>query len=85
VEVGQDEPAWPQGTECLHGHRPNGLAGQKVFRHLEYHVPQGRAAVLEGREVEVKVADGTGRRYVVDHAERLDDGLLSVSLRPAAS
>jgi hypothetical protein len=27
---------------------------------------------LEAREVEVKVPDGTTKRYLVDHAERLD-------------
>jgi hypothetical protein len=38
---------------------------------------------LEGREVEVKISDGTAKRYLVDQAERLDDGTLSVTLRPA--
>jgi hypothetical protein len=38
---------------------------------------------LEGREVEVRVPDGTTKRYLVDHAERLEDGMLSVSLMPA--
>jgi hypothetical protein len=33
----------------------------------------------------VKVPDGTARRYVVEHADRLHDGMLSVTLRPAAS
>jgi hypothetical protein len=40
---------------------------------------------LEGRQVEVTIPDGTTKRYLVDHAERLDDGLLSVLLRPAGS
>jgi hypothetical protein len=40
---------------------------------------------LEGREVEVKVPNGTTRRNLVEHAERLDDGLLSVSLALTSS
>jgi hypothetical protein len=40
---------------------------------------------LEGRQVEVKVPNGTTKRYLVDHAEQLDDGMLSVTLRPATS
>jgi hypothetical protein len=40
---------------------------------------------LEGRQVQVKIPDGTTKRYIVERAERLDDGLLSVTLRPAAS
>ena len=37
---------------------------------------------LEGREIEVKVPRGTARRYWVEHAERLEDGLISLSLSP---
>jgi hypothetical protein len=40
---------------------------------------------LEDRHIEVKIPDGTTKRYLVDHAERLDDGMLSVTLRPAAT
>jgi hypothetical protein len=39
---------------------------------------------LEGPEVEVRVPDGTTKRYLVDHAERLNDRMVSVSLRLAA-
>jgi hypothetical protein len=40
---------------------------------------------LGGRQVEVKVPNGTTKRYLVDHAEQLDDGMLSVTLGPATS
>jgi hypothetical protein len=38
---------------------------------------------LESRQVEVKIPDGTTKRHL--HAERLDDGMLSVTLRPATN
>jgi hypothetical protein len=36
---------------------------------------------LEGREIEVKVPDGTAKRYMVEQAERLVDVWVSLSLR----
>jgi hypothetical protein len=40
---------------------------------------------LEGREVLVKASDGAGASYLVEHTERLDDGMLSVSLAFAST